>query len=446
MTYPFIDKMFGSFYEQTSPPGMTYGVVERGELVSTGAFGVSSIQSGKAVDVGTVFRIASMTKSFAAAAILMLRDRGRLRLEQSVRTFLPDLPDDSLWNATTLFHLLTMQAGFPTDDPWADRQLWSDDEGFSEIFRSELLRVAPPGAEYHYSNLGYMLLGRVISRASGRQALAFISEEILAPLGMTNTMWDFSGVQNDVAVGYARRGDVLVPEREARVTGDGAVFGGLASTLNDLARWIGFLTGTRQKAGPGEVVLSWESRQELQKAVVLVPPMAKTEEYTGYACGLCRYSGYKQWAVGHSGGLPGFGSHMRWFGDGSGIIGLSNMTYCPVWEPCRTALGILARDVTAGVPLMLAIVQGRAQDLISLIRTWDDDVADRLFASNFFQDCDRDDVQANLARVAFLMHDPEVRAGRGLSGTLMSGQRALLSFTLAPAEEGRIQAVSFVSG
>ena len=125
-TLKALDEAFAKQRETAKIPGLAWGVVRDGALVHTG--GAGTIRDGESTvpDQRTVFRIASMTKSFTAATILRLRDEGRLRLDDEVAAYVPALAD---WRhpasdapAITIRHLLTMSAGLPTDDPWGDRQ------------------------------------------------------------------------------------------------------------------------------------------------------------------------------------------------------------------------------------------------------------------------------------------------------------------------------------
>ena len=121
-----VDALAESFHQRGGQPGMAYGIVAGGRLVHAGGFGARWL-GGPAPGAGTVFRIASMTKSFTAAAVLALRDDGRLRLDDLAEKFVPELRGLALPSPdsprVSVRHLLTMTAGFPTDDPWGDRQL-----------------------------------------------------------------------------------------------------------------------------------------------------------------------------------------------------------------------------------------------------------------------------------------------------------------------------------
>jgi CubicO group peptidase (beta-lactamase class C family) len=123
--FAHVDALVAGYHRRGGQPGLAYGIVAGGELVHAAGLGERHL-GGAPPDAGTVFRIASMTKSFTASAILTLRDDGLLRLDDLAEEYVPELSD---WPPVSpdaarisIRHLLTMTAGFPTDDPWGDRQ------------------------------------------------------------------------------------------------------------------------------------------------------------------------------------------------------------------------------------------------------------------------------------------------------------------------------------
>ena len=140
-------------------PGLVYGVVIDGRLVHVKAMGVQDLQTKRPVTADTLFRIASMTKSFTALSILKLRDEGRLSLDASAETYLPEIRN---WRYPTedsprirVRDLLTHTAGFVTDDPWGDRQTPLPEADFTRLLLEGVPFTRPPGTAMEYSNLGY---------------------------------------------------------------------------------------------------------------------------------------------------------------------------------------------------------------------------------------------------------------------------------------------------
>ena len=138
MTHSFqcIDRVIDQYFESGMTPGLSFALVRNNEIIYSGGRGMM-YADGPEPDTSSIFRIASMTKSFVAAAILKLRDEGKLNLDDSVITHIPQMkaiklptPDSP---ELTIRHLLTMSAGFPTDDPWGDRCEPMTPEEFNQL-------------------------------------------------------------------------------------------------------------------------------------------------------------------------------------------------------------------------------------------------------------------------------------------------------------------------
>ena len=163
-----IDRLFAEFAKTAHVPGAAWGIVIDGELAHAGAAGVRDVATNAPVDADTVFRIASMTKSFTAMAILKLRDEGKLALDDPAERYVPELKGlrypttDS--PRITIRHLLTHSEGFPEDNPWGDQQLSESEAGLSRMMRGGIPFSNAPGIAYEYSNYGFAILGRVVSQ------------------------------------------------------------------------------------------------------------------------------------------------------------------------------------------------------------------------------------------------------------------------------------------
>ena len=163
--FPEIDKIFGEWREKNHVPGLAVGVVIDGELAWSKGYGVRDVTTSAPVDDTTQFRIASMSKSFTAMAILELRDQGKLALDDPAVRYVPELANleyptrDS--PLITLRHLLTHSAGFPEDNPSGDRLLAMTDDEFGKMISGGFPFSHAPGTAFEYANLGFELLGRV---------------------------------------------------------------------------------------------------------------------------------------------------------------------------------------------------------------------------------------------------------------------------------------------
>jgi CubicO group peptidase (beta-lactamase class C family) len=340
------DEVFASTPELASVPGVAFGVVHDGALVHSGGYGTATV-GGATPRRDTVFRIASMTKSFTAAAVMVLRDEGRLRLDDPASDHLPAARslDHVGMPPITVRDLLTMGGGLATDDPWGDRQESLPLEQFDAMVADGFALCWPPRTTFEYSNTGYALLGRVIASVSGMPFTQFVLERLCEPLGMASTGFVASGVDPDrLATGYRVMADgTHVPEA---LVGPGAysAMGGLLSTVDDLARWVGGLAAAWRDDASTHPVGRWSLRemQELARFVA-IDTTAGTGAGTvavGYGYGLqSMHHQVLGRIVAHSGGYPGFGSHMRWHpASGWGVVALGNSSYAPMHVPVAEAL------------------------------------------------------------------------------------------------------------
>jgi CubicO group peptidase (beta-lactamase class C family) len=386
------DAAFRSLVDDGHTPGICYAVVGREGILRAAGHGVTRA-GGPAPGAGTAFRIASMTKSFTAAAILLLAERGALAPADPVSRYVPEFGAVRLPTSdappVTVGMLLTMSGGLPTDDAWADRQESMDREEFGRLLAAGIRFVSTPGTAYEYSNLGYALLGCVVEAASQLSYREFVERNLIGPLGLTSTGFDASvPAPGGIATGHAW----LDGRWEAQPFSPPGVFsaiGGLFSTVEDLARWVRWLADAfpaRDGADAGP--LSRASRREMQQIHRLVPG----EGAVGYGYGLkAEHDPEHGLVVSHSGGYPGFGSHMRWHpGTGLGVIVLSNARYVTGRPQATAALRALLAGAARPGPaaaLWPETVQARLA-VERLVRDWDPAVAGAWFAGNLALDLD----------------------------------------------------------
>ena len=233
--FPEIDGIFTKFVSDRHIPGMIWGVVIDGRLAHVKATGVSTRVGDLPVTADTVFRIASMTKSFTSLAVLKLRDEGKLSLDDPAERYVPELrglkypTDDS--PRITIRHLLSHAEGFPEDNPWGDRRLADPDEQLSAMMRGGIPFSNAPGMAYEYSNYGFAILGRIVSRVSGRPYGDYVAANILKPLGMVSTTLHPSAVPPDrLAHGYRWEDEQW---KEERLLADGS-FGAMGGILTSV--------------------------------------------------------------------------------------------------------------------------------------------------------------------------------------------------------------------
>ena len=449
--------------------GIAYGVVAAGVLVHAGGIGELA-ENGGTPDEHSLFRMASLTKSFTASAVMHLRDAGRLRLDDPVAAHVPEAAAlrgptaDS--PAITLRHLLTMASGLAGDNPWADRHVDVGRATMNAWLRGGATFAHAPGTAYEYSNLGYGILGRVVENVSGRTLQSYVTNHLLIPLGMASTVWTLDAAPDGVCVaeGYQRIDGAWTPVGAPLGDGDLAALGGLWSTVSDLARWVTFFTDAfPARDDPDTMPLARASRREMQEVATSWPlSMASRHELTppragpaGYGMGLCiRDDLVLGRLVEHAGGFPGFGSHMLWLpGRDAGVILLANETYAP--------MGVVAADLVEtlgehhGLPRAhvphAPVLERAAARLGGLVAAWDTEVAGELFSDNVFLDrpeAKRIDEAAQLRHRHGRLGDATFDARTLTAGTMRwqteCGElRATL--TLSPRVPPRVQWYEFTS-
>jgi CubicO group peptidase (beta-lactamase class C family) len=321
-------------------PSIDYAVFDRSGILFQHGVGEFRLD-GRAPGLDTVYRIASMSKSFEVAAALVLRDRGLLRLEDPVSLHVPEFVDpvDAAGVAVpvTIQMLMSNSSGLPEDNGWADHELGLGREDFLAVVAEGLVFADLPGVGYQYSNIGFWLLGVVVENVSGQGFAEFATSAILDPLGLTSTRYDVTHYPEDgVGAGIARgfssfdRGETWF-ERPVVGTGIGGCAASMFSTLTDIARWSGWLSSAFDPADSDDAVLSRASRRLMQRIHTAQPsstdrPAEQQLDGTGYGLGLVVENDVRFGAIAqHSGGLPGWSSNMRWhLATGLGLVVFAN--------------------------------------------------------------------------------------------------------------------------
>ena len=468
---PLIDAHFAEALAELGAPGIAYGVAIDGELVHSGGFGVRDFESGAAPDADTAFRICSMTKSFVSMVVLSLRDEGRLDIDAPIDAIAPDLrplaeagPDAP---PVTVRQLLTMDAGLPQDDPWADRLMGHDNAWVSaEVFRRGATRSRAPGTAFEYSNYGWAVLGRVIEAVTGQRHQDVVRERVLNPLGLSSTVWSAGDLPPEqVAQGYREAGDGFAAEVPLSDGGYFSALAGLYSSVRDLARWSGvFLAAEPPRDAPEEAPVSRATLREMARARSAFPPSVEWPSLAeppglvagGYGYGLMIWHERDgQRHVGHPGGLPGYGTLMRWVPElGLSVILLANLTYAKCEWPVRRALALIARE--AALPRRIIRTDPgllAARDAVdALVERWDDDLAARMFSPNVDLDRPlserRDELAALHDRHGALTRDGDFEPEDALRGRWrLGGERGHveLEITMAPTVPPLIETLSVES-
>ncbi|MCX6457499.1 MAG: serine hydrolase [Actinobacteria bacterium] len=461
----FITKTIKRYQADKKIPGIALGLIKDGKLINVFGVGEISLKTKKVPDANSVFRIASMTKSFTATAILLLRDRGLLRLDDPITKYLPwtknlGLPENS--SEILLRDLLTMGAGFPTDDPWGDRQEGMSYEDFENLVSKGISFARQPKTGFEYSNLGYALLGRVVSVASGVDYFDFVKKEILNELDMKVTTFDEREPKKANKVdGYAKYDKGLTLQAITH-PGSFSAMGGISSSINDLTFWVAhFQSAWKVKTKSVLKISSVREMQEPQRHISTVmlkdANLKKSKTVTtSYGFGLfIDDDSLLGRFVSHSGGYPGFGSHMRWHPQsGYGVIALGNLTYAPMNELATEVMNKIVIEVNA-LPENIELdiwksTQNAVETVVGLLNQWDEKVADKNFAMNVDMDKPRQDrvkefkkVKAKLGKfkVKDVKSDSPATAKAELKGSKNS---IFVEVQMSPEKDNKIQKITFM--
>lgn len=463
---PDVDRLFGRFAIDHKIPGMVWGIVIDGRLAHVGSMGVRDRATNSLVEGGTVFRIASMTKSFTAVAILKLRDEGKLSLEDPVSKWIPEFARMPLPTRDTaplrIRQLLSHSAGFPEDNPWGDQQLSATDAEVTKWLELGIPFSTPPDTRYEYSNYAFGLLGRVVSKASGVPYDKYVQSEILDKLHMNASTFEFSSVPAmKRAIGYRLQPDGTYMEESPLPHGAFGSMGGLLTTATDLGKYVAFQLSAwpaRDDAEAGPV-----RRASVREMNHLWRPGNLTvrrvdgkiqASASGYGYGL-RISSNCQFEqiVGHGGGLPGFGSYMLWLPDyGVGLFAMANLTYAGPAEPINQALEVFLKSGglrKRELPAAPILTQTRDR-IVKLWKAWDDSEAKQAAAMNLFLDAPaaqrREEIRTLKNEVGECTGVGQVIAENWLRGQFnMTCEQGTIGvfFTMAPTQPPAIQHLTF---
>ena len=333
-----------SFVKEHRLPGAAVGVVHEGELVWSKGIGSADLRTKRRSTPKTLYRIASITKTFTATAIMQLRDAGKLDLDDRAVEYLPELRAASgSLEQLTIRRMLSHESGLQSEPPGTDwtRVEYESDPAQTLARAADIATTVPPSSQWKYSNLGYQLLGEIVERVSGIPYQRYVHTKLLTPLKMSGTSFDPlpPRLRARKATGYEPR--FLSDELEV-APADHEIFGaegGLWSCVEDLARWLSCQFDPKP-------ILSEETAREMHKPRYLVDP-----EWTrAWAIGwYARRRENAVWIM-HSGGHYGFITNacfdpkekvgaialLNGFGDATGLA---------------TDLGTIARDaVKAAAP------------------------------------------------------------------------------------------------
>lgn len=319
-THRRLDHLLAAEQVSSRLPSVVAGLVRDGALVWSGGAGTTGLD-GNAGTTGrpgpdTQYRIGSITKTFVAAAVLRAVEDELVGLEDPVRAHLPELTDGV--GRVTVGQLLGQAGGVQaeTDGPWWERTSGGDWDSLVPLLGESAVRHRP-GTRFHYSNVGFGVLGELVGRVRQATWREVLRTQFLAPLGMDRTtMRPVSPAARGLAV--HPWADVVLPEPE-HDAGAMAPAGQIWSTVLDLARWAGVVAGRSEVLRRSTVEEMWRPQS--------VDDARGAGWAAGYGLGLQLWNVAGRRYVGHSGSMPGFVAMLRVDVEtGDGVVALTNST------------------------------------------------------------------------------------------------------------------------
>ncbi len=398
-----VEGIFKKFFEERHLPGLVYGVVLDGKLLYSGGLGYANLEQKTPAHAQSLFRIASMSKSVTALAILQLRDAGKLHLDEPASKYIPEMKQLKYLASDapeiTIRDLLTHGAGFPEDNPWGDRQLADSDKELLQLIANGPSFSNVPGVAFEYSNLGFALLGQIVQKVSGMEFQQYTSANIFKPLGMNATVWEYEKAeQQKLALGYnwIDAAHVNIPLEHH---GSYGAMGGLITSIDDFTKYVALhLSAWPPRDEAESSVLKRSSLREMHHPWRFDALMANYRFPNGKECPSASAYGYGlRWMrdcdgktyVGHSGGLPGFGSNWTMLHDyGLAVMSFDNITYggtSTINLAVLDTIIALAKLQPRALPVS-NILEQRKNELVKILSDWNGAESSGIFAENFFLD------------------------------------------------------------
>ncbi len=320
---------FKTFFEQSMRKhgivGSGFMLIHDGQVIAQEFFGLADQEKQQPVDEDTIYHWASITKTFTGVAIMQLRDRGLLKLDDPIIKYLPELgavhnPFGDM-SQITIRHLMTHSAGFRAPTwPWGGDKDWHPHE---PQHWSQLVAMMPyteilfkPGSKFSYSNPGIIFLGRVIELITKDDYEVYIDKNIFKPLEMYRAYFDTTPrhLLQHLSHSYYLKEGKLTPARFDVDTGVTVSNGGLNAPLPDMVKYINFLMGDVKRQSIFDQVLKRSSLEEMFQPQIAIDPGSVIEpegqnRKDAMALTFFIEDNFGQRFIGHSGSQNGFISH-----------------------------------------------------------------------------------------------------------------------------------------
>jgi CubicO group peptidase (beta-lactamase class C family) len=320
-----VDRFVQAEMARLKLPGLALAVMRHGKIVKVAGYGLANVEHGVPVKPETIFQSGSVGKQFTATAVMMLVEEGKLALDSPVRAYLPGAPP--AWKNVTVRHLLTHTSGIKNYDE-------KDLDFRKDYTEDQLLDIAArlpldfqPGERWNYSNTGYVVLGILIGKVTGKFWGDFLRERIFEPLGMTTArVISETDIVPNRAAGYRLVKGVLKNQEWVSPSLNTTADGSLYLTVLDYAKWDAALYT--------EQLLKRESLESMWTQAKLAD--GRPRDY-GFGWALYSVRGHR--LVEHAGGWQGFSTDIaRFVDDGLTVVVLVNMEMLS--SPARIARGI----------------------------------------------------------------------------------------------------------
>jgi CubicO group peptidase (beta-lactamase class C family) len=308
---PKIDRFLSAEMSRQKIPGIAIAVVKNGKVMLAKGYGFANLEHQVSVTTHSIFQSGSIGKQFTAAAIVLLEEHGKLRLDDKIARYLPRTK--ARWGSITLRHLLTHTSGIPEYEDEVDNRRDYSERELTELV-GLLPRSSPPGHKFEYSNSGYLLLGVIIRAVTGQFHGDYIRESIFEPLGMsTATILTDADIASNRVAGYRMNKGQIVNQDWVAPTFNQTADGIFYLSLNDFLAW--------ERAVRARALLKPESWSQILTPVVL----NSGEEYPyGFAWEITDKDG--QTVHGHDGSFRGFEAILtRYIEEELTIIALANL-------------------------------------------------------------------------------------------------------------------------
>ncbi len=307
-----VDNFVEAEMQRQKVPGVAVGIVSHGQVLLARGYGLANVELHVPVTSETMFQSGSVGKQFTAAAVMSLVEEGKLSLDDPITKYFPDAPER--WRAIRVRHLLTHTSGIPdyTTDQFDYRRDYTEDQLLKAAYGLNL--EFEPGTRWNYSNTGYVILGVLIHKASGRFYGDLLKERIFAPLGMkTARIISEEEIVPNRAAGYRLVNGELKNQEWVSPSLNTTADGSLYLSINDMIAWD---NGLRAKA-----ILKPETW-----SMIFTPVVLKSGRTFPYGFGWSIEEIGDQTRIHHGGSWQGFKSYIsRYLGDDLTVIVLANL-------------------------------------------------------------------------------------------------------------------------